>query len=339
MPMSLRSNKWIRICAVLPRVLIIFMLVGLMPGVFRAAGAEVVDRIMAVVNDDIITLSDFNEMYAPYAEKIKAYGYPEDKEREMLFELRNRILDQLIDKKLTEQEIERLSISVSEKEVDDNIERIKEQNFFTDEELRDRLKKEGYTLAQYRSEMREQIQRMKLVEMSVKSKIVITDEDIRDYYESHAESYAVEERYHIRNIIMRVSPGALPEEKEAVLARMRLVMEKLESGADFSELAREYSEASMAEQGGDLGFFKKSDLAEQIRIALKGLKPGEHTAIMDTDQGYQIFYLESVSPAAGKSFEEVKSSIEKKLYEEKVNEKFTAWVSDLREKSHIKKIQ
>ncbi|MFZ5571399.1 MAG: peptidylprolyl isomerase [Thermodesulfobacteriota bacterium] len=329
-----RKRNWITVGGVL-----ILVFSSLTVGICRtdqAIGAEIVDRIVAVVNDDIIPLTEFEKNYNPLAEKIKDYGYPPDEERQMMFKLRESILNQMIEKKLTEQEIIRLSINVSEEELDSAIERIKEKNLMTDEDIRKRLRDEGLTMEEYRSEMKGQILRAKLVEREVKSNIVITDKDLENYYEEHQDEFGGDTRYHLRNIIMKVGSSADEEEKKAVSNRMEAVMERLENGESFEELARQYSESPFAAEGGDLGFFNKKDLTPQIQAALEKISSGQYTGILETEQGYQIFFLAEVSSDQGKTMEEVKPLIEEKLYNQMMEKRFKKWVADLRKNSHIK---
>ena len=143
-------------------------------GRLPAQQAEVVDRIVAVVNADIITLYDLNRAYKPYEENIRALKYEPEKERQTLFQVRQDILSQLIDGQLADQQIKREQIAVSQKEIDTAIERIKEARSFTDEQLREGLAAQGLTMEEYRKEIESQILRTKLVNREVKSKIVIT---------------------------------------------------------------------------------------------------------------------------------------------------------------------
>ncbi len=182
------------------------MVIGLTSS--RTLGAqetEVVDRIVAVVNNEIITLYDLNRAFAPYAGNIRALKYPPEKERQTLFQVRQDILDQLIDSMLADQQGKRGQITVSQKEIDNTIERLKESRQFTDEQLRQGLASQGMTMEEYRKEVEEQLMRTKLVNREVKSKIVITQEDIKDYYESHREQYAGEKKYHLWNLFIKVS--------------------------------------------------------------------------------------------------------------------------------------
>lgn len=304
-----------------------------------AAAGDVVDRIVAIVNDDIISLYELNQAFKPYRDKIRAMGYSLENERKMLFQVREELLNQLVSQKLTDQEIARLQITVDEAEVDAAIERFKQISYKTDETLRESLKLDGLTMEDYRREIKNQLLRNRLMTIEVKSRIVITQEEIRQYYEKHAEAFAGTRSYHLRNIIMRVPEGASEDEKAAVRRRMEAVLDKLMQGRPFDDLARVYSESSLAAEGGDLGFFRLDEIAPQLREALKDLKAGQHTGVIDTEQGYQVFWVEEIRHAAGKSLAEAAPEIEEKLYNEIVNDKFQAWLKKLREQSHIKIIQ
>ncbi len=302
-----------------------------------AQDAEVVDRVAAVVNNDIILLSELEEKLAPYAEKIRQSGYSPEKEREMLYKVRTDVLDGLIDQKLTDQEVKKYGISISDQQIDMTLERVKESNFYTDEELREALKLQGLTLEAYRNRIREQLLRTELVNREVKSKIVITEEDIREYYEAHAEEYGEEEKYHLRNIIMRVPEYAAPEEIAAVEGKMASILAELKAGKPFAEAARQYSEA-LAAEGGDIGNFSLDALTPEIREPIRNLAPGEFTEVLETDLGFQIFYLEEILETGGRSLEDVKEEIQEALYQEAVNETFQTWLDRLRDRSHIKKV-
>lgn len=318
--------------------LCIFCIFGFSP-ITKAEDTEVVDRIVAIVNDDIITLSELNRSLQPYAERIRASGYSPEKERKMLFSVREDILNQLIDKKLSDQEIKRCEIVISEEEIDSTIERIKEANFYTDEDLRKALADQGLTMEEYRQQLKEQLLRTKLVNYEIKSKIVITREDIKSYYENHKDEYKGEEKYHLWNIIMRAPLLGDESQRTKIKTKMESILTKLKEGQPFESLANSYSESSSDVWGGDLGLFRPDELSPQIREALKMLKPGEFTSVISTDQGYQIFYISEIVRTPEKTLDEVSSEIEEKLFFEKVNEKFDSWIADLRKRSHIKIIQ
>ncbi|MFC1515736.1 SurA N-terminal domain-containing protein [Thermodesulfobacteriota bacterium] len=303
-----------------------------------AQDVEIVDRIVAVVNDDIILLSEVNQAIKPYINRIRTSGHPLGQQQKMLFKVRENVLNQLIDQKLTDQEIKRYQIQISEKEIDNTVERIKQTRLVTDEELREALKKEGLTMEEYRKRMKEQILRARLINQEVKAKIIITQEDIEARYKTD-EKYGKVKKYHLSHVVMKVPPPKSDSQKLEKKKKMEMVLEQLNSGESFSALAEKYSESSSAANGGYLGIFTLEALSPLLQKTLKGLGKGEFTPVLDTDQGYQIFYVSEIEEAPGKSLEEASPEIETELYNEIVDKEFAAWLEDLRTRSHIEIIQ
>ena len=309
------------------------------PLIIQSQGAEIVDRIVAVVNEDIITLSELSRSIKPYEDKIHSLGYPEEKERRMLFKVREGVLNQLIDKKIEDQQIKRSNIEISEEQIDQAIERIKEKNYFTDEDLRLALAKDGLTIEAYRDKIKEEILRTRLVNFEVRSKIVITEEDIEAYYENHLDTYGGKQKYHLRHILIRI-PGFADENKKLeIRAKIDEILKELNAGQSFETMAKNYSESSTAAEGGDLGQFELDSLSPQLQEAIKGIKSGEFTPVLETDQGYQIFFLQEILKTSGKSLEDVSPEIQRILYEENSEKKYKEWIEGLRKQSVIKIIQ
>jgi peptidyl-prolyl cis-trans isomerase SurA len=324
---------------------IIFLLFGLClagsgaVGEARAQEEAVVDRIVAEVNDDIITLYELNRRTAPFIKRVEAMARPLEEERRMIYELREKVLDQMIDERLTDQEIKRYGIQVSEEAIDNTIEEMKKQTRMTDEQLRDRLKMEGLTMDEYRVQMKNQILRARLVNREVKSKIVITDEDIRSFYQKNRNRYAGEGSVHLRQIMMAVTPPAGEAEKQAMREKLDQIRREVQEGASFEALAREHSQSPLAKEGGDLGTLALNKLAPDILQALSGLEAGEVTGIVENDRSMQLFYIETLEEGKEKPLEEVSAEIETILYDEIVNQKFMNWLQGLRTRSHIKVIR
>ena len=313
------------------RFYIVLIITGLIWGVNPSlAFGEVVDRIVAVIDNDIILLSGLNKKFQPYAVRIKREQFPVEKEKALLYKVRNDLLKQLIDQKLTDHEIKRKHITVSSTQVDNAIEKIKEENLYSDEELRIALAKEGLTMQAYRIELKEQILRTRLVNFEVKSRIIITKEDIRAYYKKNIGDFIGEKEYHLRNIIFKIPEFVDDDERAAISARMDRIYQRLNNGALFSELSAELSASSTGAGSGDLGIIKESMLAPQIKKALNGLDQGGYTKVLDTDQGFQIFYIEEILALKGKSLEEAGFEIKNKLFAQVVNKRFNDWLEKLR---------
>lgn len=315
-----------------PLALAAAVTLGLTANPASARAGQLVDRIVAVVNDDVILLSELNDASRPYLAKLAEMGYSEEKTREMRFKLREDLLSQLIDRKLTDQEVRRLGISVSDGEIDAAIERVKQANFITDEKLRASIAAQGYSMQEYRQTVREQILRSKLVNRRIKSRTVITPEDVRGYYDSHPEQYGGQKRYHLRSILV-------PHDAADRQARQRQVDAALDAGTPFAEVARQFNPPALAASGGELGTFPLDRLAESLQQAVRSLEAGAHTDWIDTDQGYQIFQVEQIVVSEGKTLDQVADQIEEELYKQFVDEKFRTWLAELRDRSYIRVVR
>lgn len=304
-----------------------------------AFSGEVVDRIVAVVNDDIIRLVELNRAVAQVEEQIRSKQYPGDIEKEEIYKIRTEVLNNLIDEKLADQEIRNTGIFVDEREIDNAIEQVKSMNYYSDEDLRAALAASNVSMEEYREEIKRQILRNKLVNTRIKSKIIITESDIENYYNNHPDKYAPKKYYELRNIIMIYPTVNDERSRNAVYERMQAVYRELEAGASFKEIAQQYSEAMNAEDGGMLGSLVFDELAKNIQTAIKDLTPGEFSSITETDQGFQIFYVEKIEEKGGRTLAEVTDEIRQLLYEKTVNEKFQSWIDELREDAHIKIIR
>jgi peptidyl-prolyl cis-trans isomerase SurA len=314
-------------------------IIGIFPINGQAADAVVVDRIVAVVNDDLITLFDLNQTFRPYEANIKALGYPPEKERETLFKLRTDLLNQIIERKLTDQVVKKNSIEVSEQEIDDGIERLKEARSLTDEDLRAGLAEQGLTLEEFRKNIKQQLLRNNLVNREIKSKIVITEDDIKAYYDAHREKYAGELKYHLWNIFVRFPAYADESTKRQALEKMETVITQLKQGRSFESLAANDPASPMAPKGADLGLFKLDELSPELQKAVSAMKAGEFSPILKTDMGYQIIFVQKIAETESKSVDAVKAEIHETLYNEAVDNRFQTWLKDLRKRSHIKIIK
>jgi peptidyl-prolyl cis-trans isomerase SurA len=296
----------------------------------------VVDRIVAVVNDELISLYDLNQSLEPFARKVKDLGYSAEKEREMLFQVRTDLLRQLVDAKLVDQEIKKNKLTVAEGEIDRAIERIKAARHYTDEDMRAGLAEQGLTMEDYRKEIKEQLLRSKLVNLEVKSKIVITEKNIQEYYERHREKYAGERKYHLWNIFISADSAADGSNQETALNKMESILAKLKQGVPFESLAEDSNISSLGARGGDLGMYLPSELSEQLRDVVGKMKAGEFSSILNTGNGYQIVYVQKIIETEAKSMSEVATEIHDILYREMVDSRYQVWLDDLRERSHIK---
>ncbi len=299
------------------------------------AHAELVDRVLAEVNDDVILLSDLEQVMATLKASLDNRGVSPEEEKRLLDDQRPKILEKLIRDKLTDQQVAKYKLEVGDAEVEATIQRIRDANKLSDKEFRHAVELDGMDYETYRNQIKDQILRTRLINIEVKSKIVITDADVKKYYDAHSEQYAGHTKYQLRHILLRFPPEASDAQKAKVAEQMDIIRQRLGAGEAFEELARQFSEAPTAADGGQLGVFGTHLLTQEIRDAIKGLQPRQYSPVVETAQGYQIFYVEDILHSGGKTLEAATPEITDKLYAQVVDQKFKAWLEDLRKKSHI----
>jgi peptidyl-prolyl cis-trans isomerase SurA len=311
-----RKINWIIAC---------LSLIGL-PGLIfcGSVSAEVVDRIVAIVDNDIITMLQLNKESARYLKNIENAGYPEGKREEMTREIHKKMLNMLIDSSLTQQEAKRYRITVPESDIDNAVENVKKSKSISQEEFESALEQEGLSLAEYRENIKRQILQARLINTTVKSKVIITEADIQKRYETDAHKYAGKKKYYLRNI--------LSDDGD----KIREIKQALDKNEKFSDLATRHSMAPNAADGGELGLFDIDNFSDSIQESISKLSKGDYTDVIPTPQGFQIFYIQDIVLADHKTYDQAHEEIREILYREQVEKKFETWFESLKKKAHIK---
>ncbi|GLI38005.1 peptidylprolyl isomerase [Geobacter hydrogenophilus] len=296
--------------------------------------AEVVNRILAVVNDEIIT------SYAVEKEKATILREAERQQPppppESLVHLDETALNRLIDKKLVEQKVRELDIKVSEEEVRQAIEDVKRQNKLSQESLVSALANQGLSFDQYKVQIREQLERLRLVSQEVRSKIQVGEREMREYYEANPGRFGGEENFRARNIYFKLDEKMPADQVKKIMTTALTVLHEARDGKDFAELARQYSDDPAAKNtGGDLGTFRKGDILPEFEESLTKMKPGEVSDLIYVSGGLHIVKQEARFAGTPKPFEQVKAEVEDILYRKKSEERFNQWVADLRKGAAI----
>lgn len=309
-----------------------FIITGLC---FGTGHAEVIDRIVAMVNEDVIMLSEFKKAMSIIEKGLEERGYSIDQRRRILESQRDKLLEQLIYDKLTDQQVEQYKLKVDEDDVVATIDRISKANRISKEELLRSLELDGLTFEEYKKEIEKKMLRARLVNLKVKSKIVITDQDIKNYYDANLEKYRGSIKYDLSYIFLNIPEGADQKVRADIFKQINLIHDRLKTGGSFEKIARQFSESDNASQGGRLGVFGFNLLTDEIKKAIKGLQAKQFSPVVESSQGYQIFYVNKIIDTGGTSLEDATPQIHEKLYADVIDEKFNKWIEDLRKRSHI----
>lgn len=301
---------------------------------YSSISAEVANRVVAFVNNDIITLHELNNEI-----KKKTGISPKDLKRQdekAYFETGQKVLSSMIDEKISRDKIKELKIEVAETEVDAAIKKIEQDNRITRDELLEALEKQGVTYKSYRENIRNQIERMRLINYEVKSKIIIREENILEYYNQHKDDFETEEKVRLAAIFLMQRDPLDKAERRSLERKGKKILSRLKDGEIFAELARQFSQGPGANEGGDLGYFKTSQLDPQLTKIVKDMVPGEVSGLIATPSGIKIIKLMEKQQKGVKTLEEARDAIYGDLYLEEVNKQYASWIKELRKKAYTK---
>ena len=300
----------------------------------RHLSAQTFNRVVAIVNEDVITLHELNK-------KVREMtGLTPDglssRDKKTYLETRRRILEILINEKLTQAKVQELGIHVTPLQIDATIERIKANNQWTHEDLIARLREGGLTYETYRENIKKDLERFRLINSVVQSKIIVREEQLKQYYENHKEEFSSEETVHLAGIfLMRKNPKDEDEIRE-LSRKMEHILARLSKGEDFGELAKKFSQGPGAREKGDLGSFQTAQLEQELRKVLEDMPEGGVSAPIVRANGIQTVKLIKRQDAKVKPFKEVRDVIYMMLYKDEVNKNYASWIKELRESSYTK---
>lgn len=315
------------------RNMIASLLLFIILGIVAIADAEILNGIAAIVNDEVITYLELDREYASVLKIEEKRGVVT---ADAAVKLKRDVLDSLVDRMLVKQKIRELNIVISEGDVSQSIEEIRRQNKMSQEALVAALLAQGISLEQYKLQMKEQLERLRLMSQEVKSKIQVSEREIKEYYDANVASYSEEPAYRARHIFLKVDKKATNDDIKKIMAKAADVLAEAKSGSDFVALAKKYSDdPGAARDAGDLGSFKKGDMLPEIENAVINMKPGEVSELVTSPAGFHIIKLEEKIAAKIKPFESVKASIDELLYKTKSEERFKQWADELKKRAAI----
>lgn len=292
---------------------------------------EIIDRIVAVANDQVITLDELEQAYREDPMGLKQEAEQADG-REITKE---EYLGHMLDMLLVEQEVKRQGINIDELEIKKAMDNQLERMGLNEEQFQQLLDKKSLTLDQYKTQLRRQIIMVRLVGKEVRSEVTVSAPEIENYYAQHKNEFRTGAKYHVRHFFLPYPEGSHEAAKYIVRDQLQLIRNEIEAGADFAEMARKYSRGPSAPQGGDLGWFEEGDLLDVFQRQVAGLKVGEMSPVFESEPGFHILKLEDKVEGKQISLEEARKEIEATLYDQKVMERYSLWMKRLSAKAHV----
>jgi len=309
---------------VLCAVVVLFVRMG------AIAGAGVVDKVIVVVNDEVVTQREFDRAFVPvnkdYSSKFKGQEL-----ETRLAAAEKGILEQLINSKLVISLAKKAEVAIDEAEFKERMSKLKVY-FKSEEEFAKMLNERGTNITEFERELRDQMLAQKFVEQEVAASIVVTPAEIKDVYDKNKEQFVKPNSAKVRGIMVRKVEG---DETGACRKKMDDIVSELDRGRSFIEVASERSEGPYAENGGDMGYMSPGQTLEKIDKTVFALKAGEVSDIVETPIGYHLFLVEDVQPSRALELKEVSNYIKDQLFMKQFEEKMVKWVEEKRKNAYI----
>ncbi|RLB10576.1 MAG: hypothetical protein DRG39_06085, partial [Deltaproteobacteria bacterium] len=286
--------------------------------------AELCNKIVAIVNNDIITLYELNKRIKEMTGKdpLLLQKYDKDSYKKACY----KVLNILIDNKIANKKAKELKLKVSDSDVDEEIKRIERSQGISNREFLEMIKKNGMTYNEYRDQVKKSIVRMQLVEFEVKSRIIINDKKIKEYYETHKDEFKRGEKIRLGSIFLKSSDPNNPAAMQSLMRRAEVIISRLRAGQDFAELAEQFSEGPGADNGGDLGYFEPKELDPQLRKVVEKMNVGDISGPIIRPFGIQIIRLLDRKKGGTKPLKEVRDYIYRILYNKEIDKRYSSWI-------------
>ena len=301
-----------------------------------ACGAELLDGIAAVVNDDIITFTDVKNIVGQTEETLrKVYSENDPALADKIRETRKEALDQLIERRLIIQQFNSRGGKVPESYIEEEIQAVIDEQYNRDRSLFIKtLEALGLSLETFKERIREKIIVRYMQNNEVNNEIIISPYKIEKYYQEHPNEFKEGEKVKLRGLLIK--KGGNEKENEGNCALAKELLDKLKTGADFGSLSSVYSEDPSKKDGGQMGFVGRSDIRPELADAAFSLKPGQLSKVIEIKEGFYILLVEDKKESKMTTMEESRELIERLLSQQERERLQKRWIQNLRRKAYIR---
>lgn len=293
-------------------------------------------EIVARVNDDVITLAEYQKSEQQLRDETAhdCQGCPPETIDAQFKEQQKDLLRGLIDQVLMMQRAKDMGISV-ESDLTKRLDEVRQQNgLATLGDLQKGVEASGLTWEQYKTTIRNSLLQKEVVRREVGSHLDVSSDEVKQYYEAHLSKFALPERVVLSEISLSTE-GKSGEDVATVRRKVEALRTGILNGDDFHRVATLYSQGSTAKDGGNLGTFKKGELAPQIEAIVFQMSPGQISDVIQTRTGFEFLEVEDHLPAEVQPMEKVEDTIRNSISAERMQPRMRAYLADLREQSYV----
>ncbi|MGA1841771.1 MAG: peptidylprolyl isomerase [bacterium] len=291
------------------------------------------DSMIASVNGSVITKSEVDTEREKLARQFQGKVPPEQMES-IMPKLWQQALENLINLRLLNQEADSKNIQFDNEAVDKQIQQISSR-FPNPEKFREQLSAMGISEEKFRDEIGASIRIEKLLETTSEKKEEVSEDDIKEFYQDHPENFQTPERIQASHILLKIDPEDTPEVKEQKRQKLTEIRKQIENGADFAELAGEYSDCPSKSRGGDLGMFERGRMVKPFEDAAFQLQVGDVSNIVETQFGFHLIKLTDRQEGQVMPLENAREKIVYYLNRQKQQEAVSNYLTELRSKAKI----
>lgn len=295
------------------------------------ASAEVVDKVVAVVNAEPITQYDVDKLMKENLEEIKKAQATGD-QKEKFDGYKGMALQKLIGDKLLEQELQKRNMTVTDADVQKSLDNIMKRNNLTKDQMNAEITRQGMTWDQYLVTLRSQLKKVKFMGEFLAPRVKITDADLDEFFAKHSDKFAAYQSVKLAQIIIPLDAAASDDQLKEAQSKANEVASKAKGGANFEDLGKKYSPTP---QTAVPEFYQVSQLAPAIAEVLSDLKPNEVSQPVRSPMGLHVVKLYERKTLAGEEYKQVREQLREKVFEEKMEEEMVKFLDELKGKSYI----
>ncbi len=301
------------------------------------ADAEIIEQILVKVNGEIFTKTDLEARQVAALRQKNLQGEPTDEQlKRELAEITPQIMVDAVTEMLLVQRAKELGYRLTDdqfKQAVDNIR--KEYKLDTEEKFQAALKQEGMTMSDLRRQFERQMLVQRVEQVEIFGKIAVSEDEARRYYQEHQAEFTTPTSVTLREILVAVPAAATPDQDQALKAKAEQLRERAASGEDYVKLAEQGSDAPSRANGGLIGPIDLTDLSPDLRKVVEGLTAGGISPVVRTSRGYQIFKVETLTPARTLPFEQAREQINDRVFTSKRKEEFDKYIARLKAQAII----
>lgn len=301
------------------------------------AGKKIIfERVVAVINDSIVLRSELEARMVPVVGEAQQIADPKERDRR-IDKLRGQVLDEMVNEELIVQAAEAAKIEVESTEVQAALDEIKSSNNLDDAALAQVLAAQGYTLGNYKTDLRRQLLRLRAVNQLVAPKVTITDEDIKARYDEMARRSASVSAVKLSHMLFKLPDHATEQQLAEAKEKAAKAMERVKAGEEFAKVAADVSEdVGTKATGGELGWFQRNSLANpEWEPIVFAMEKGDIRGPVTGPQGMHVFFVSEVKKSDLKPFGEMKEQLSRELRRREMDKQTATWIEELRKKAYI----